>query len=65
MFSLQKLHDKRHLSGKDFHDLSSAYEFLRRVEHHLQLRRGQQTHRVPEDEAERVVIARALGLGRS
>ncbi len=63
MFSLQKLHDKRHLSGKDFHDLSSAYEFLRRAEHHLQLRRGQQTHRVPEDEAERVVIARTLGLG--
>src|SRR5207302_5120885 len=62
MFSLQKLHDKRHLSGKDFHDLSSAYEFLRRVEHHLQLRRGQQTHRVPEDEVERTVNARALRL---
>lgn len=62
MFSLQKLHDKRHLSGKDFHDLSSAYEFLRRVEHHLQLRRGQQTHRIPEDENERAVIARALRL---
>jgi glutamate-ammonia-ligase adenylyltransferase len=65
MFSLQKLHDKRHLSGKDFHDLSSAYEFLRRVEHHLQLRRGQQTHRVPEDEAERAIIARSLGLGQN
>ena len=64
MFSLQKLHDKRHLSGKDFHDLSSAYEFLRRVEHLLQLRRGQQTHRVPEDPAERAVISRALGLGK-
>src|SRR3954464_1698485 len=62
MFSLQKLHDKRHLSGKDFHDLSSAYEFFRRVEHYLQLRRGQQTHRVPEDEMERTIIARALGL---
>ena len=65
MFSLQKLHDKRHLSGKDFHDLSSAYEFLRRVEHHLQLRRGQQTHRVPDEEGERAIIARALGLGKS
>jgi glutamate-ammonia-ligase adenylyltransferase len=63
MFSLQKLHDKRHLSGKDFHDLSSAYEFLRRVEHQLQLRRGQQTHRVPTDDVERAIIARALDLG--
>jgi [glutamine synthetase] adenylyltransferase / [glutamine synthetase]-adenylyl-L-tyrosine phosphorylase len=62
MFSLQKLHDKRHLSGKDFHDLSSAYEFFRRVEHYLQLRRGQQTHRVPEDELERTIVARTLKL---
>ena len=38
LFSLQKLHDKGHISGKDFHDLNSGYEFLRRVEHRLQLR---------------------------
>jgi len=62
MFSLQKLHDKRHLSGKDFHDLSNAYGFLRRVEHYLQLRRGQQTHHVPDDVAERAIISRALEL---
>ena len=38
LFALQKLHDKGHLSGKDFHELSTAYEFLREVEHRLQLR---------------------------
>ncbi len=43
LFSLQKLHDKRHISGKEFHDLTSAYEFLRNLEHRLQLREGQQT----------------------
>jgi len=47
LFSLQKLHDKHHLGGKEFHDLASAYEFLRHVEHRLQLRQGQQTHRLP------------------
>lgn len=61
LFSLQKLHDKRHLSGADFDRLTSAYEFLRRVEHRLQLRRGQQTHRVPADRHELEVLARSLG----
>jgi glutamate-ammonia-ligase adenylyltransferase len=51
LFSLHKLHDKGHISGKEFHDLSSAYEFLRHLEHRLQLREGQQTHQLPESEA--------------
>ena len=41
LFALQKLHDKEHISGKDFHQLTNAYEFLRHLEHHLQLRQGQ------------------------
>lgn len=61
LFSLQKLHDKQHVSGKDFHELTSAYEFLRRVEHRLQLRRGQQVHRLPESEEELLAIARSVG----
>ncbi len=60
LLSLQKLHDKGHLTGKDFHELSTAYEFLRRVEHRLQLRRGQQTHRLPEDAGEARVLRRSL-----
>ncbi len=60
LFSLHKLHDKAHLDGKDFQDLYGGYEFLRRVEHRLQLRRGQQTHRLPEAEAELRVLERAV-----
>ncbi len=60
LFSLHKLHDKAHLDGKDFHDLNGGYEFLRRVEHRLQLRRGQQTHRLPDSEAELRVLERAV-----
>ena len=48
LFALQKLHDKEHISGKDFHNLTNAYEFLRNLEHRLQLRQGQQTHRLPQ-----------------
>ena len=51
LFSLQKLHDKGHISGKEFHDLTSAYEFLRHLEHRLQLRDGRQTHRLPAEDA--------------
>src|SRR5947209_1503557 len=52
LFSLHKLHDKGHISGREFHDLTSAYEFLRNLEHRLQLREGQQTHRLPIAERE-------------
>jgi len=60
LFSLQKLHDKRHISGSDFHHLTVAYEFLRCIEHRLQLWRGQQTHRVPDDPQELEILARSM-----
>ena len=60
LFSLQKLHDKRHISGKEFHDLTSAYGFLRHLEHRLQLRQGQQTHRLPGSEPELSILQRAM-----
>ena len=60
LFSLQKLHDKRHISGKEFHDLTGAYEFLRHIEHRLQLRHGQQTHRLPTAETELQILRRCL-----
>ncbi len=62
MFSLQKLHDKRHLTGKEFHELTTAYEFLRKVEHRLQLRTGQQTHRLPESPEELTILYRVAGV---
>ena len=60
LFSLQKLHDKGHISGKDFHDLTKTYQFLRRVEHRLQLQRGQQLHRLPSSKEELQVLQRAM-----
>ena len=60
LFSLQKLHDKGHISSKEFHDLTSAYEFLRHLEHRLQLREGQQTHRLPVSGADALILQRAM-----
>ncbi len=60
MFALQKLYDKEHISSKDFHSLNSAYEFLRNLEHRLQLRHGRQTHRLPSSHVELSSLARSL-----
>ncbi len=64
LFSLQKLHDKGHISGREFHELTTAYEFLRRLEHRLQLRHGQQTHKLPQSPAELAVLTRAMQSAR-
>jgi glutamate-ammonia-ligase adenylyltransferase len=48
LVALQRLHDKGHLSSHDFSRLGAAYEFLRLVEHRLQLRDGLQRHTLPE-----------------
>ena len=48
LVALQRLHDKGHLTGRDFFRLGSAYQFLRKVEHRLQLRDGLQRHTLPE-----------------
>src|SRR6185437_7938696 len=65
LFSLQKLHDKRHITGKEFHELTTAYEFLRRVEHRLQLRQGQQTHRLPDLPEQLRILERAVGADKT
>ena len=60
LFSLQKLHDKRHISGNEFHELTTAYEFLRHLEHRLQLRQGQQTHRLPLEGESLKILQRSM-----
>lgn len=60
LFALQKLHDKDHISGHDFQELTSSYEFFRQVEHRLQVRMGQQTHRLPSSAEELQIIEKAM-----
>lgn len=60
LFALQKLHDKQHITGREFHDLTGAYEFLRHLEHRLQLREGQQTHRLPTSGLALEILRRSM-----
>lgn len=65
LVALQHLHDKGYLSQRDFYRLSSAYEFLRKVEHRLQLRDGLQEHLLPRKAEARSRIARRSGVEAS
>ncbi len=60
LFSLQKLYDKGHLRSHEFHELTGAYVLLRHLEHRLQLRFGQQTHRIPSDPANLTILSRSM-----
>ena len=59
MAALAALRDFGVLDEEDGKSLAAAYSFWRRVEHAVQARQGEQTHRLPED-AE-AYLERALG----
>ncbi len=58
---LNKLREAELIPERDAETLGEAYLFLRRVEHHLQLREEQQTHTLPSDIIQQQEIARNLG----
>ena len=51
------------LTGEDHQRLRDAYRFLRRVEHGIQIIQEQQTHSLPQDERDLLVLARRCGFG--
>ena len=60
--ALRKLGLAGLLSGQEVRTLSEAYRLLRRIEHRLQLERGQQTHVLPSDDADVAKLAKRLGF---
>src|SRR5271157_5058683 len=61
LHALRKLNDKGQLGDREFADLTTSYEFLRQIEHCVQLDRGQQTHRLPADAGALDRLARRVG----
>ena len=62
LVGLQKLFDKSYLSARDHNRLAAAYQFLRRVEHRLQLEQGELTHTLPSDPVALELLARRCGI---
>lgn len=60
LISLSRLADRKHLSESELTELSTAYEFLRRTEHILQMKNGVQTHTVPEEPKKRELLVRSM-----
>jgi glutamate-ammonia-ligase adenylyltransferase len=62
LIALKKLSWGGYVGRGDAASLSTAYRFLRRVEHLIQLHRLRRTHLVPDDERELRRLGRALGF---
>ena len=60
LISLGRLAERGLVSKRERAELSDAYDFLRTVEHRVQMEHGLQTHTVPEDDARRALLARRM-----
>ena len=60
MFALFRLRDKRLLSDTEYARLAAAYQFLRYVEHRLQLDEDRQTHTLPSSDKDLDLLARKM-----
>jgi glutamate-ammonia-ligase adenylyltransferase len=60
LISLGRLADRALITERERSELSDAYNFLRTVEHRLQMEHGLQTHTVPDTAARREMLARRM-----
>ena len=63
LLALLRLQDKNLLSATEYWRLASAYEFLRHLEHRLQIDEDRQTHTLPTDPAALELVARRMPRG--
>jgi glutamate-ammonia-ligase adenylyltransferase len=62
LIALARLSERGLISSHEHSKLSSAYAFLRKCEHLLQMEHGLQVHRIPKDDAALELLARKLKL---
>jgi glutamate-ammonia-ligase adenylyltransferase len=62
LISLSRLADRKLISESELTELFEAYEFLRRLEHRLQMENGLQTHLVPNESDKRFLIAKRMNF---
>ena len=60
MLALFRLRDKGLLSGPEYARLATAYQFLRHLEHRLQMEADRQTHTLPTDPEDLDLLARRM-----
>ena len=60
LISLARLADRKLFSETELTELFEAYEFLRRLEHRLQMENGLQTHTLPNDSGKRLLLSKRM-----
>ena len=60
--SLGRLADRQLITERERVEICDAYEFLRTVEHRLQMENGLQTHSVPDEPSRRSLLARRMNF---
>ncbi len=60
--SLSRIADRNLITESELTQLYEAYDFLRRLEHRLQMEHGLQTHFVPNDLEKRLVISQRMEI---
>jgi [glutamine synthetase] adenylyltransferase / [glutamine synthetase]-adenylyl-L-tyrosine phosphorylase len=63
MLAMFRLRDKDLLSGGEYARLAAAYQFLRYLEHRLQMEDDRQTHTLPTSPTDLDLLARKMPLG--
>lgn len=62
LITLTRLADRKLLTENELTELFEAYEFLRRLEHTLQMEHGLQTHAVPFEQRKRALVAKKMNF---
>lgn len=62
LISLTRLADRGHLTEHELTRLFDVYDFLRKLEHVLQMENGLQTHTIPAGAERRELLARRMGF---
>ena len=62
LVSLGRLTDRGFITEPEHSQLSDGYNFLRMLEHRLQMEHGLQTHTVPESDETQSLLARRMGF---
>lgn len=62
LISLGRLGERGLITDSELSQLSDAYQFLRALEHRLQMEHGLQTHSVPIDRERRELVARRMNF---
>jgi glutamate-ammonia-ligase adenylyltransferase len=65
MLALFRLRDKDLLSDVEYARLAAAYQFLRQLEHRMQMLDDRQTHTLPTDQQDLEILARKMSSGGS